>query len=339
MSGSSLKVIMSGEDHLMRDVNDYRNNNQHDLIDLGLSEDFLTDGNNIGGRSYLFEQIGSRLVWTGKMPTKTNEDAPFRTSYIDSVDTKMPADRDRAHSIHHIHPNDEINEKMPAASSQSDEELARKLAAEWGSLPDQEEVVTMGMKSDEEYARNLQAMWDAEVTGGGHGASSAIEVSSHVATTDDVASLLASDDDDDDGSLAGAPLLEGEKMMMDESMTSTINNTAMDTSTPTAARSIEETTTTNIGIQSQSTRQPPLDFERHGHSFPLFHYNGLRGGKMTCFRVQKLTPTEAVGASIASSSTVGQQRGCSGACDLEDIVRTKWPSSLVNWFGEPPSID
>lgn len=336
MSGSSLKVIMSGEDHLMRDVNDYRNNNENvtmlHLIDLGLAEDFLTEGNNNGGRSYLEPVV---VIRTGKMPTENTEDAPIRTSFIDSADTKMPAESDRTHLMYHVNPNYDTNEKLPAASSQSDEELARKLAAEWGSLPDQEEVVTMSMKSDEEYARNLQAIWDVEVTGGDHGASSAIEVSSHVATTDEVASLLASDDE-------GAHHLEGEKMMMDESMTSTINNTAMDTSTPTAARSIEETTTTSIiGVQSQYTRQRPLNFERHGHSFPLFHYNGLRGGKMTCFRVQKLSPTEAVGASIASSSTVGQQHGCSsgGACDLEDIIRTKWPSSLVNWFGEPPSID
>lgn len=78
-----------------------------------------------------------------------------------------------------------------------------------------------------------------------------------------------------------------------------------------------------------------VDFEKFGESFPLYHYNGLRGGTLTPFRVTHMTAEEAVGAShsLGASSSVG-----SG--DLEDVVRTKWPSCVVNWLGKtPPYID
>jgi hypothetical protein len=168
-------------------------------------------------------------------------------------------------------------------------------------------------------------MWDAEVMTGPASSSSATEVLSHVATTDDVASFAS------DGSPVGVPLLEGS--MMDDSMQNTKKNATTLRGVPTATN--EETD----GDQSHFKRSHIQDFERHGLSFPLFHYNGLRGGKITCFRVQKLSPTEAVGASIASSSKGGYGSGASGY-DLEDVVHTKWPSSLVDWLGEnPPSID
>ena len=78
-----------------------------------------------------------------------------------------------------------------------------------------------------------------------------------------------------------------------------------------------------------------LDFEKFGISFPLYHYNGLRGGTLTPFRVTRMTAEDAVGASIAlgTSSSVG-------GSDFEDVVRTKWPSCIVNWLGKsPPYID
>lgn len=313
MSGSSLEVIMSGQDdHLMRDVNDDKINNVFDF-------DF---------------DIGSSDACAGLNPFLEDLDR-YCSNQTDEMDKKMPA---------------------AALSSQSDEELARKLAAEWGSLPDQqggEEVVAdLGIKSDEDYARKLQAMWDAEAMTGPASSSSAIEVSSHVATTDDVASL-ASDGHSSPwvnkkkpsfvflvgksrgGVSDGSPLAEElllEQSMMDGSMQNIKKSTTNSRGVPTAT--IDETG----GDQSHSKRSH-IDFERHGQSFPLFHYNGLRGGKITCFRVQKLSPTEAVGASIASSSKGGHGGGAS-SYDLEDVVRTKWPSSLVDWLGEsPPSID
>ena len=82
-----------------------------------------------------------------------------------------------------------------------------------------------------------------------------------------------------------------------------------------------------------------MEFEKHGHSFSLYHYNGLHGGTLTQFRLTRLSPTEAVGASIALSSNGSSGHGA-GGCDLEGVVRTKWPSSMVNWLGKnPPSID
>lgn len=74
-----------------------------------------------------------------------------------------------------------------------------------------------------------------------------------------------------------------------------------------------------------------LDFERFGDSFLLCHYNGLRGGTLTQFRVTRLSAVEAVGASIALKNG-----GQSGSGDLEDVVRTKFPSCSINWLGKPP---
>jgi len=85
--------------------------------------------------------------------------------------------------------------------------------------------------------------------------------------------------------------------------------------------------------QPKSTQQ--LEFEQHGLSFPLYHYNGLYGGKLTPFRLTRLSAEEAVGASIAISRSGGGSGG-----DFEDVLRTKWPSSLINWLGgQSPSID
>jgi ubiquitin carboxyl-terminal hydrolase MINDY-3/4 len=86
-----------------------------------------------------------------------------------------------------------------------------------------------------------------------------------------------------------------------------------------------------------------MSFEQFGDSFLLQHYNGLRGGVLTQFRITRLTADEAVGSSIAltrmgGSSHSGGSTG--GSQDLEDVVRTKWPSCTVNWLGkQPPCID
>jgi hypothetical protein len=32
----------------------------------------------------------------------------------------------------------------------------------------------------------------------------------------------------------------------------------------------------------------------------------------------------------------GTSHGGSGSGDLEDVVRTKWPSCMINWLGKPP---
>mmetsp|Transcript_31466 Transcript_31466/g.66182 ORF Transcript_31466/g.66182 Transcript_31466/m.66182 type:complete len:946 (+) Transcript_31466:135-2972(+) len=198
------------------------------------------------------------------------------------------------------------------SAPQSDEELAKKLAAEWGSMPDQA-VVAQGTKSDEDYARELQAQWDAEMAG----ADDVIDVTSQMATTDDVASL---------SSVSERPPTPPPDAKMEAEK-------GPDTSESGAANNDEMTDN-----QTQSHTQQ-LDFEKHGLSFPLYHYNGLRGGTLTHSRLTRLSPTEAVGASIALSSKGGSGHGAGGG-DLEDLIRTKWPSSMLNWFGKnPPSID
>jgi len=91
---------------------------------------------------------------------------------------------------------------------------------------------------------------------------------------------------------------------------------------------------TDTGATQPKTAQQ-LEFEQHGLSFPLYHYNGLYGGKLTPFRLTRLSAEEAVGASIALTRSGGGSGG-----DFEDVLRTKWPSSLINWLGgRSPSID
>jgi len=94
-----------------------------------------------------------------------------------------------------------------------------------------------------------------------------------------------------------------------------------------------ESTAAIEDTQPKTSQQ--LEFEQHGLSFPLYHYNGLYGGKLTPFRLTRLSAEEAVGASIAISRSGGGSGG-----DFEDVLRTKWPSSLINWLGgQSPSID
>ena len=237
---------------------------------------------------------------------------------------------------------------LAASSYQSDEELAKKLAAEWGSLPNEGEIcaksmnstVDRVMKSDEDYARELQALWDAEVTAAGHpftGGSDSIDLTSQVATTDDVGTLESDDDDHLEG-LGLLPIPTVPNLENSEKNSSTATSTtvaSVGTTATTATSSNDETTDNN----QDKSRRNPLEFEKHGHSFSLFHYNGLHGGTLTQFRLTRLSPTEAVGASIALSSNGSSGHGA-GGCDLEGVVRTKWPSSMINWLGKnPPSID
>lgn len=222
---------------------------------------------------------------------------------------------------------------VAAAAPTSDEELARKLAEEWGSMPDLESTngQQTAPKSDEDYARELQAQWDAEMSG------DVIDLTSQAATTDDVATLASVVDrpptpmpegkmeEDDDGIDRFLDEVDA-KMAANTAMMSPSGNTAA-TEIMTPPRSI-------------ASIQPQLEFEKHGQSFPLYHYNGLYGGTLTPFRLTRLSATEAVGASIALSSNRGSGHGGGGGGDLEDVVRTKWPSSMLNWYGKnPPSID
>ena len=342
-------------------------------------------------------------------------------SILSSQDDSMQIDVNGKNNIYHGPDGPPLlitqfgeDKMLPAASShQSDEELAKKLAAEWGSLPDEDEIckknmnstVDHVMKSDEDYARELQALWDAEMTAAGHRfteGSVSIDLRSQVATTDDVGTFesdgaladdvakLVSDaalweaemfgegsdnidltsqvaTTDDVGSppriltwqaprrsppifdaaaalaaaadhLAGVGFPTVPNLENSEKRSSTATSTtvaSVGTTATTATSSNDETTDNN----QDKSRRNPLEFEKHGHSFSLYHYNGLHGGTLTQFRLTRLSPTEAVGASIALSSNGSSGHGA-GGCDLEGVVRTKWPSSMVNWLGKnPPSID
>jgi hypothetical protein len=78
-----------------------------------------------------------------------------------------------------------------------------------------------------------------------------------------------------------------------------------------------------------------FDFETYGNTFSLYHYNGLRGGVLSPFRVTRLTPEEAVGASIALSRA---NSASAQSTDLEEVVRTKWPSCAFDFLGKPPPL-
>lgn len=80
--------------------------------------------------------------------------------------------------------------------------------------------------------------------------------------------------------------------------------------------------------------------EQYGTTFQLYHYNGLRGGNLRCFRVTRLSADEAIGASVSLGSGQSSSPMMADSCDLEDVLRCKWPSCKIDWpTGQPPSID
>lgn len=81
--------------------------------------------------------------------------------------------------------------------------------------------------------------------------------------------------------------------------------------------------------------------ETYGHTYQLYHYNGLRGSNFKAFRVTRLCADEAIGSSVslvASSQSSAALLGASG--DMEEVLRTKWPSCKIDWLGgSSPSIN
>jgi len=213
----------------------------------------------------------------------------------------------------------------PSSGMESDEELAKRLAAEWGTgnvqewetehVSGQQMTDTTAGKSDEELARELQAQWNATETEGNDGINS--DVSSTTAVNDLTYEMNQNNDYD-----------------MELSTINEIDNTAKKSSD-----GILESHKPNE-IQSHN-------FEQFGESFQLHHYNGLRGGLLTSFQVTRLSSQEAVGASVALSNNaqgagaaVSAGKSGSGGGDLEDVVRTKYPSCTFDWGGRsPPFID
>lgn len=202
--------------------------------------------------------------------------------------------------------------KLPASRPETDEEMAKRLAAEWEAQPassaeasapasfmpdDYDEFPPQaGSLSDEEYARKLQAQFDSW-------------------------------GDSNDGATQGA--------VADDLTTETAED---DEKMPDTNLHVVDLSGGTITTSTTSHHKGP-DFETFGDTFSVYHYNGLRGGTLTPFRVTRLSAEEAVGASIAMSTLGGAGGGATGG-DLEDVVRTKWPSCMINWLGKsPPYID
>ena len=228
-------------------------------------------------------------------------------------------------------------ETPPPASSrlqnETDEEMAKRLAAEWGSAEPEPlrgiqflgeaalaaspipmdtsnfnpsvaaapatptDNLSEGILSDEALARKLQAEWDAEANG-------SVADGSHEA-------------------VGGSPARSDELMQLPPTPPRRSFQESEEEAKPSVDRIVR-------------FENPKLAFEQYGNSFSLYHYNGLRGGTLTTFRVTRLSPEEAVGASIA----LNRGNASDGSGDLEDVVRTKWPSCMVDWGGQkPPYID
>jgi hypothetical protein len=229
-------------------------------------------------------------------------------------------------------------------TAERDAAIAQQLAAQWGSVSSEGHAGSVSSEghasglpparplspmevdpsvSDEELARRLQAQWDAEISGPTSTAASAGGSPASSSQWKDTTPIFSDDDNNTQNAVADDVTT---LTVFDYSKVSTSSNGS------------------NRGTLDRVEEEEPSkpNFETFGESFRLYHYNGLRGGTLTPFRVTRLTPEEAVGASIAlnrgNSNSASHGGGSSG--DLEDIVRTKWPSCVINWLGKaPPYVD
>jgi ubiquitin carboxyl-terminal hydrolase MINDY-3/4 len=215
---------------------------------------------------------------------------------------------------------------------ESDEEMARRLAAEWDNVgaagmlalsktaeshgySDPTSLMEVdrqtGAMGDEEFAKYLQRQYDSE---------------------NNVEATLSHGEVGSVAAISGSPF----PVLSDTDETASIPVTP----TQTMFAGDDEFEDTKPAAQMISSTES-LAFEQYGDTFSLYHYNGLRGGILTHFRLTRLTAEEAVGASISLNRTgVVSSHGSSGTQDLEDVVRTKWPSCSINWLGKtPPCID
>jgi len=190
------------------------------------------------------------------------------------------------------------------SSMLSDEELARKLAQEWGTAPEPATTASAAPstasshnahKSDEELARELQAQWNSDL---------------------DMPPLERVDNIGNDSKVEAKPSDSVKDQKTEE-----------DTKKP-EAEAAPVTATATATAQN----------DNNGGSFDMYHYNGLRGGTLTAFRVIKPKSLDAVGSSISMSSHGGTASRDGG--DLEDVVRTRWRNCNFDWKGKrAPYID
>lgn len=223
--------------------------------------------------------------------------------------------------------------------------------------------------TDEELARKLQEEWNAEYSatiGGSGNAGHSAPTSNNSITavrgspTPSNWSNLANDDMNipsqvtADTSMNASGNMGGSSSSVTGNMTSTttattgtgnsnlssVSSTTNTCSNPNEGGSSNIGSTTDGAVSSKFGTSKPMEHEKFGRTFQLYHYNGLRGGSFKPFRVTRLSPEEAVGASISLMGSHHSSAAHNGNGDLEDVVRTKWPSSMINWLGSPPpSID
>ena len=267
-----------------------------------------------------FWKATSRLM-TGATIDQVLNDAPLSgTNNINNFNASPPLSTPNGEPDLDTKPSAKV--ATAADTNETDEELAKRLSSQWdmdnskGPSPataaaaaglaslaaaaSPMDVEPSAPLSDEELARKLQAEWDAEASGGtgGEGGSSVAAVGN----------------------------------------SSPQNwNSFPDTNSTDALPELAPLTESDVKSHASSDSHK-LDFEKYGSTFHLYHYNGLRGGILTPFRVTRLSAEEAVGASIALNRGNNSHSGGSG--DLEDVVRTKWPSCMINWLGKSaPYID
>lgn len=104
---------------------------------------------------------------------------------------------------------------------------------------------------------------------------------------------------------------------------------------------VVDSTGTSATTTTTATTIPTTTPEKFGHTFQLYHYNGLRGGNFKPFRVTRLSADEAIGASVSLgvSNQASHNIGGFGG-ELDGVLRTKWPSCKIKWPNDgPPSID
>ncbi len=236
----------------------------------------------------------------------------------------------------------------PPSTMSSDEELARKLAAEWGSMPENDSI------PDLEPPEPLPPLLDSSAQskpislcppGIDQDVFDSLPLEMQQEIVMDQERNMATDDADtqvaiaDEAGTLSVPFGPAEKPSSENATLDSVpENATLDSILTTSHLSNGEKELLQFlkGSPAKTQSQPQPDFERHGHTFPLYHYNGLRGGCLTPFRVTRLSAEEAVGASITLSSTGA---GGSGG-DLQDVVRTKFPSCMFNWLGkQAPYID
>jgi len=171
------------------------------------------------------------------------------------------------------------------SNMETDEDLAKRLAAEWGAEQSWGGLHNPNDKSDEELARELQAQFESDET--------------------------------------------GEDVEIVEPTQS--NETAMH---------IVESASRPQNVQSENDRRSVEKYK--DGSFPMHHYNSLRGGALTTFQVTRLSSEEAVGMTVALSPTnvdSGSATNRGDGNDLEAVVRTKYTSCRFDWGGKsPPSL-